>query len=387
MATYDPYGEEIIGLRQQQALAQKLRESAQMPQGQMVSGWYVKPNIAQYLAQGLQGYMGAKQEADIEKQIQGIGEKRKAENEAWLKGAPTEQTYQVEDRSALPEKQQNQMGPSPYSRALRVKPTTEETLAWAMKAPGLDTGAVAQLGVKGAELEAARQARIAEARIKAEERAQTERQRQEDRQDNLRLAASLRPTPPEKMVNVLGPSGESVAMPQSQVTTGMSLWSPAGAKHAQEVSSKEVGKRGTSETLDVLAGYYNRLNQGMGMPSTQNKAGSNLGAMLANTGVGQWVGQVAGTENQRIRDSLAQTRPLLLADIKKATGMTASEMNSNQELQMWLSVATDPSKGYEANMDALKNLEQKFGLGRAKGDKNPFMQVAPTATQNVTVDY
>jgi hypothetical protein len=384
MATYDPYSEQLVGLREQRALAQKLRESAmQQPQGQMVSGWYVKPNALQYLAQGLQGYMGAKEEADINQQIKSIGEQRKAENEAWLKSAPTEQTYQVEDRSALPEKQQTQMGPSPYSKALRVKPTTDETLAWAMKAPGLDTGAVAQLGVKGAELEAARQARIAEARIKAEERANLEIQRQQDRQDNMRFAASMRP---ERIVNILGPNGESIATPVSQVPLGASLWSPQAAKFAQENASKGTGRAALSDTLNVLAGQYNALNEGMGMPSTQNKWGSNLGAKLATTGVGQWTGQVFGTENQKARDIISQTRPLLLADIKKATGMTASEMNSNAELQMWLSVATDPTKGYEANMEALKNLENKFGLGRAK-DGNPFLKVTPAANQNVTVDY
>jgi hypothetical protein len=386
MATYDPYGEEIIGLRQKQALAQKLRESAQMPQGQMVSGWYVKPSITQYLAQGLQGYMGAKEEADIEKQIKGIGEQRKAENKAWLESTPKEQTYQVEDRSALPEAQQTQMGPSPYSKALRVKPTTDETLAWAMKAPGLDTGAVAQLGVKGAELEAGRQARIAEAHIRADEKREAQEREQRNRQDNMRFAASLRPAPPERIVNILGPNGESVATPISQVPPSSSLWSPQAAKFAQENASKGTGRGALSDTLNVLAGQYNALNQGMGMPSTQNKWGSNLAAKLATTGVGQWAGQVAGTENQKARDIISQTRPLLLADIKKATGMTASEMNSNAELQMWLSVATDPAKGYEANMEALKNLENKFGLGRAK-DGNPFLKATPAANQNVTVDY
>ena len=99
------------------------------------------------------------------------------------------------------------------------------------------------------------------------------------------------------------------------------------------------------------------------MPSTQNRWGSNIAASVAGTGVGQWAGQVLGTENQKARDIIAQTRPLMLADIKKATGMTASEMNSDRELQMWLSAATDPSKGYEANMEAIKNLRNKYGLG------------------------
>jgi hypothetical protein len=92
----------------------------------------------------------------------------------------------------------NQMGPSPLSKALRVNPTTEDMLSWASKAPGLDTAAVAQLGVKGAELQAARDARIAEARIKADTDLQRERERAQDRQDLARLTSSLKPAPQEK---------------------------------------------------------------------------------------------------------------------------------------------------------------------------------------------
>jgi hypothetical protein len=193
MAAYDPYSEQIIGLREQKALAQKLRDqSMQMEQGQNVSGWYVPASPWSAIAKGLQAYKANNLETQAEEGIKGIGEQRKAENEAWLKSAPTEQTYQVEDRAALPVPQQTQMGPSPYSKALRVKPTTEETLAWAMKAPGLDTGAVAQLGVKGAELEAARQARLAEAKTAAE--AKLEAQRMHD--ETLRALKGNQPEKP-----------------------------------------------------------------------------------------------------------------------------------------------------------------------------------------------
>jgi len=221
MAVYDPYSEQLVGLREQRALAQKLREQAnQQSQGQMVSGWYVPSSPFDALASGLMNYKATQREREAEQGIKQLGEQRRAQNEAWLQGAPTEQTYQVEDRSALPEAQQTQMGPSPYSKALRVKPTTEETLAWAMKAPGLDTGAVAQLGVKSAELEAGRQARLGERQLILEAEAKRERERAEDkreaqerdqrarqdaqerelraRQENIRLTASLRPPREEK---------------------------------------------------------------------------------------------------------------------------------------------------------------------------------------------
>lgn len=385
MAMYDPQEEQILGLREQKAFARKLREEAMnAPQGQMVSGWYVRPSITQYLAQGLKGYLGGQEQAQAEQGLQDIRNQQEGRRQAFLSNMPQPTTTQVEDRSGM-----NPMmrGPSPVSKNVTVNPTMEQMLGWASTAPNLDTGTIAQLALKGVETkelaqERARQAEAARAEKMAFEERENQRNR-EARLETAKLAASLRP---ERIVNILGPNGESVATPISQVPAGASLWSPQAAKFAQENASKGTGRAALSDTLNTLAGQYNALNQGMGIESTQNKFGSNLGAWAGSTGFGNWVGRKFGSENAKARDIIDQTRPLLLADIKKATGMTASEMNSNAELQMWLSVATDPTKGYEANMEALKNLENKFGLGRAK-DGNPFLKASPAVNQNVTVDY
>lgn len=207
MATFDPFTEQILGLREQQALAQKLRDQGlQAPEGQTVSGVYVAPAKTQYLAQALKSYLGGQDVEAAKQGIQDLMAQRQKENADFLAGIPKATETQVEVRA--PE-MMNQMGPSPLSRALRVNPTTEDMLAWASKAPGLDTGAIAQLGVKGAELQANREAQIAQAQLKAQERAQElaqrqqdrereQAQRQEDRLDSMKFAASLRPPKEEK---------------------------------------------------------------------------------------------------------------------------------------------------------------------------------------------
>jgi hypothetical protein len=43
--------------------------------------------------------------------------------------------------------------------------------------------------------------------------------------------------------------------------------------------------------------------------------------------------------------------------------MSAQQMNSNAEMQMYLRAATDPSLSYEANLDAMANLDRLFGTG------------------------
>jgi len=196
MATFDPYSEQIMGLREQQALAQKLRDSGlEAPQGQMVSGHFVAPATTQYLAQALKSYLGGQDVANAQQGIKDLMAQRQAENQRFLENMPKATETQVEVRTP---QTMNQMGPSPLSKALRVNPSPEDVLAYAAKAPGISPVDVGNLAVKGAELQAARDARIAEAQIKAQERNQEQRQRQEDRLDQMKFAASLRPAKEEK---------------------------------------------------------------------------------------------------------------------------------------------------------------------------------------------
>ena len=75
--------EELAILRRQQ-MAQQLMQQAQQPmeQGQMVSGIYVKPNFTQYLAKGLQQYMGARGVQQADEEAKALYESRQAQTQA-----------------------------------------------------------------------------------------------------------------------------------------------------------------------------------------------------------------------------------------------------------------------------------------------------------------
>lgn len=196
MATFDPYSEQIMGLREQQALAQKLRDSGlEAPQGQTVSGHYVAPATSQYLAQALKSYLGGQDVQAAKQGIQDLLTQRQQETQNYLAQMPKATTSQMEVRT--PENL-TQMGPSPYSKTVTTQPTAQDWLAYAGKAPGMDAMTAANLGLKSAELESNRQARLDEARLRAEAQLQSERQRAQDRQDLARLTASLRPAKEEK---------------------------------------------------------------------------------------------------------------------------------------------------------------------------------------------
>lgn len=196
MANFDPYVEQIAGLKEQQALAQQLRnQGLEAPQGQMASGRYVAPAASQYLAQALKSYLGGQDVASAQQGIKDLMTQRQKETADYLAQMPKPVTSDMEIRT--PETM-NQMGPQPTHQMVTKQPSTQDYMAWATRAPGMDAGTAAQLGLKSAEMEAARQARLAEKQLAIEAEAKRDRQRQEDRQDNLRLAAGLKPAPQEK---------------------------------------------------------------------------------------------------------------------------------------------------------------------------------------------
>lgn len=136
-----------------------------------------------------------------------------------------------------------------------------------------------------------------------------------------------------------------------------------GGPADQKAQNQDAGRESVSKVISDLTNYYYVLDKENAIPSTNNRALTNVGAWLGTTGIGQTIGGAVGTKAQSARDSIEQTRPLLMQAIMKATGMSAKQMDSNAELKMYLATATDPTKSLEANRAALARLEEMFGMG------------------------
>jgi hypothetical protein len=150
---------------------------------------------------------------------------------------------------------------------------------------------------------------------------------------------------------------------------------------AQETATTKLeAKQQLSDTVSQLKQNYDELLKGGGITSTVATPRENIGAKLSTSGVGQILGGAVGTKNQEQRQTIEQTRPLLLNLIKTATGMSAQQMNSNAEMNMYLKAATDPTLTYEANMTALKNLDKMFGLGVLKDTTTPVKTQKTTSS-------
>lgn len=154
-------------------------------------------------------------------------------------------------------------------------------------------------------------------------------------------------------------------------------------KAAKEVKQMDEGKRQLSGVLEKLQGEYETLKKQGAAVSPEQGALENIAARAQTSWPGQLVGGAIGTETQTTIDKIQNLRPLLMQQIKKATGMTGQEINSNTELQFYLQAATDPTKGLPANLDAIQTLDSLYGLGLGvKGGKkaspaNPQLSQQP----------
>jgi hypothetical protein len=169
----------------------------------------------------------------------------------------------------------------------------------------------------------------------------------------------------------------------SQATSRMLAEFNIGQKQekAQEkADTKTQAKQQLSDIVGQLKTSYDTLLEGGGITSTGAGGRENLGAKMGTSPVGQFMGSALGTKNQEQRQVIEQTRPLLMNLIKEATGMSASQMNSNAEMQMYLKAATDPKLSYEANVTALQNLDKTFGLGLLKDITPPKKKQQATSS-------
>ena len=155
-------------------------------------------------------------------------------------------------------------------------------------------------------------------------------------------------------------------------------------KEAAKAETKNEGARQADDIITALSGYYDVLEKEGAITSTKKGAIPNVGAYIGSTGPGQVVGSMVGTRAQSARDSIAQTRPVLLNAIKTATGMSAQQLNSNAELKLWLDAATDPKKSLESNREALANLSKWVGGNSGAG--GPPAGIDPKDWAHMTPD-
>jgi hypothetical protein len=171
-----------------------------------------------------------------------------------------------------------------------------------------------------------------------------------------------RPRQPIRQPVAVIKDGE-VTLVSPEQAVGMTPATPGAEKALEKKTIAKEGKESVNGVLNTLYSEYSNLVKSGGVTDTRRSLNENIAARTGASGAGQLAGSFTGSESQSFRDTIEQTRPLLLTAIMKATGLSATQLNSNVELQTYLKTATDPKVSIQANVKALNNISTMFGLG------------------------
>lgn len=150
---------------------------------------------------------------------------------------------------------------------------------------------------------------------------------------------------------------------QGREAVGKTPATPEALKLIREEKVTKEGRKSVNGVLNTLYSEYTNLVKSGGITDTRRSVEENISARTGASAVGQMTGSFTGSESQSFRDTIEQTRPLLLTAIMKATGLSATQLNSNVELRTYLKTATDPKVSIQSNVKALNNISQMFGIG------------------------
>jgi len=220
-------------------------------------------------------------------------------------------------------------------------------------------------------------ARAAEARAGIERK--PELQRLQELRDTL-PPGSMQRIEVENRIDALGRSAAPTLTqvvdpddPKRMLTVDARTYTGGGvnARGVVGIAGKEpsLGKREAEQAtargqfldiLDTLQANFDELNRQRAIPSEQRGAVSNVLSSIEASGPGQVAGRAVGARAQSLRDEIKSSRMALMSALKKITGKSASELNSNVELRLNLDAISDPSQSYEAATKILENLKQFY---------------------------
>lgn len=197
------------------------------------------------------------------------------------------------------------------------------------------------------------------------------------RMQEANIARGLQVQPP---VNALAPAAPAnvmaapAAMPAQPITVG--------------TKTLIKGQSDVEKTLDRMNTLYGQLDTSKAIPSEKRGTIENLESYFAGTSFGQEVEKARATPAQSKRNELKSLTRALLNDIKKSTGMSAQEINSNFELKNMLETLSDPTQSIESVRAILSDLSARYGAGKITRPEEAAAAAAPAGpTEPRVIDF
>lgn len=395
---FSPYSQEQQDIERQRALAQALQQQSSQgaPTGQMMGNQFVPTSPLLHLANALKGVSGSMREQQANERAKALQGKVATERSSALaealklgQGTPA-QTIQPDEQGmgmtpmetpAVPGNPMAMYGRLAQSQdpmlqqagmgGMLAQPERDENRRFRSQEAAEQRAARLQERVMQIEAAQATAGANRETQERLAKMADDTRRELAAAQDETRRLVSAGQRATQLAIAGMRNEGTNKAPAGFRFTANGNLeripGGPADIKETAALEKKASGAGDVDVALGTLRDAYSRLEKGGGITSTENSGIGNVLPSLASSGVGQSVGKMFGTNNQSARNDIAMARPALLAALMKATGMSAKQMDSNAELKLWLSTATDPTLDVESNRRALDNIEKKY-IGGATGN-------------------
>jgi len=116
--------------------------------------------------------------------------------------------------------------------------------------------------------------------------------------------------------------------------------------------AKTQAAAGLRSTMESMLGYYENLEAAKAIVSTERGAGENILSSLGASLPGRVLGRTIGSPEQTERDNIQAAVPVIVASLKDLTGMSAQQMNSNVELQLFLRTLSAPDQSIQTVREA-----------------------------------
>lgn len=149
------------------------------------------------------------------------------------------------------------------------------------------------------------------------------------------------------------------ALAQKQAESELSIRAGIKKQNLEQIPAKKNFDVALASVLDAATELR---DLGAGVRTSQG-VGQNVLSRARSTEIGQGVEQFVGTREQELRDFIDSKRPLMFNAIKKATGLTGTELNSRFEVENQLKQLGNDKINIDTRIKILKDLSDQFGLG------------------------
>lgn len=190
--------------------------------------------------------------------------------------------------------------------------------------------------------------------------------------------------PPINMLAGAPPVANAMVAPPAPVALA-----PVAPMQPLTVGTKTMvkGQTDVERTLGRMESLYSELDKMAEIPSEKRGPLENVGAYFRGTTIGQEAEKARATPAQSRRNELKSLTRALLNDIKKSTGMSAQEINSNFELKNMLETLSDPTQSIESVKNILGDISARYGSGKIVAP-SAAPEAAPAAqTEPRVIDF